>query len=109
MNKKIFISLMILLTAINALLYAQSKSEFNSQQSVTITTSITEVASLSNDEHFWDDCIAGGKGAISCSLKADGEAAGTGGGLECEVTCGGSTYACCTLTGCHCREADSRE
>lgn len=89
---------MILLTATNALLYAQSKSELNSQQSVTITTTITEVESLSNDEHFWDDCIAGGKGAVSCSLKGGGEADVTGGSLECEVTCSGSTYACCTLT-----------
>jgi hypothetical protein len=43
-------------------------------------------------------CISGGPGATSCSVQ--GSIAG--GGAGCRVSCGGGTYACCNLSGCHC-------
>ena len=43
----VFFSLVILLTAANALLFAQSKRDFNSQETLTITTLHVDRMSLS--------------------------------------------------------------
>lgn len=40
-------------------------------------------------------CMNGGAGASECHVEI--------GPIGCEVTCAGGYFACCTLSGCHCK------
>ena len=88
--KKIIIIFMLI--ALNAGMYAQIKNTETTK--VTIET-IEAVETLSDDEDH--HCISGGPNSTSCSLSGSFEVfSGT-----CSVTCGGGSYACCSITGCH--------
>ena len=50
-------------------------------------------------------CLSGGPGSSSCSISGDLGVGGGEGGVSCEVTCQSGYYACCSLTGCHCKES----
>lgn len=42
-------------------------------------------------------CHNGGPGATQCSISAGTNIVGVGVSAGCSVTCGGNTYACCSL------------
>ena len=55
-----------------------------------------------------NDCVSGGRGAISCSIGADVDFGGAGGGGNCSVSCGEGFYACCGFR-CRCRSNSDPE
>jgi hypothetical protein len=50
-------------------------------------------------------CTSGGPGSVSCSIMLSGGIAGSGGSVECSLTCGQGFYACCSVSemGCRCK------
>ena len=52
-----------------------------------------------------DGCLSGGPGSSSCAISGDLGVGGVEGGVSCEVTWQSGYYACCSLTGCHCKES----
>lgn len=94
MKKKVAFSL-IIIAAINVAI----QMHIHKNSSVCHLT-LSNIESLTNIESLFDDCIAGGPGATSCSMT-DGIEGIEGGG---SVSCGGGYWACCSIKGCHCRK-----
>ena len=51
-------------------------------------------------------CISGGPNSTSCELGGNIDIPGLGTGISCAVSCNSKSYACCSITGCHCIEIE---